>query len=267
MSTPLKIALFTLLVTGFYTYVGAIVPQMESHPPQSTEIAADLSSAELGEAGRDIFFAKGTCALCHTIGEAGQRCPDLEGIGARAGDRVAELSATEYLAQSLYQPNVYLVDGYTPTMPRIDRAPIGLTSGEIAAVVAFLQSLGGEITVTPSTTFAFADSAPPPPAARPEGVLDAQGVIDTYGCKACHMFDGPIRLLAPSLYDIGAREGRAQILQSIVEPDAVIAEADPPYLRGLMLATLGANGFYESVTLAELEALVDYLATLQGGSL
>lgn len=266
MSTPFKIVLFTVAVTGFYTYVGAIVPQMEAHPPESVEIGEGLSPAELAAAGRKLFFGKGTCALCHTIGEKGQRCPDLAGVGARAGGRVPDLDAVEYLAASLYEPNAYIVDGYTPTMPRIDRPPIGLGASEIVAVIAFLQSLGGEITVTPGATFSVAGASAPEPSsasAAPES-SGAGDIIERYGCGACHRFDGPERLLGPSLYDLGARLDRPGILQAIVEPDATIAEGSPPYPAGLMAATLGANGFYKDLSLAQLTALVDHLAALQG---
>ena len=266
MNTQVKLILFTLAVTGFYTYVGQIVPQMEAHPPKSTEIRADMSAAELAGAGREIFFGKGTCALCHTIGGKGERCPDLAGIGTRASTRVEDLSGPEYLAQSLYQPNAYLVDGYTPTMPVINRPPIGLEVREIAAVVAFLESQGGSVSVDATTVFeaAGAAPAPPPPAPAEGGALDATGLIAQYGCKACHSFDTPQRLLGPSLWNIGARQDRARILRSLVEPDAEIAQGDPPYPPGLMVATLGATGFYENVSLTQLSTLTEYLASLRG---
>lgn len=273
MSTQIRIALFTLAVTGFYTYVGAIVPQMEAHPPETIEIGEEMSPTELAAAGREIFFGKGTCALCHTIGEEGQRCPDIAGIGARAAERVDGLSGVEYLAQSLYQPNVYIVDGYTPTMPPIDRPPIGLGRGEIAAVVAFLQSQGGEITVSATSTFESAGESPPAPTtgapdaeATASGALDGPAIAAKYGCGACHSFDQPVRLLGPSLWDIGVRQDRAAILQSILEPDAVIAEGDPPYAPGLMGVTLTGTGFYEQLSLNEFGTLVDYLSGLKGGS-
>jgi cytochrome c2 len=268
VNTQLKIIAFTLLVTAFYTYVGWMVPQMEAHPPKTTEIASDLSSAELAEVGREIFFGKGTCALCHTIGGKGERCPDLAGVGVRAATRQDGLSGVEYLAQSLYVPNAYVVDGYLPSMPRIDRPPIALSDGEIVAVVAFLESQGGTVSVTPTTAFEAAGAAgttpPPVPDAAGEGALDGPSLIAKYQCHACHAFEAPTRLIGPSLYDVGARLERGAILESILAPDATLTEADPPYPAGLMLATLGGTGFYETVTLAELNVLVDHLGSLKG---
>ena len=53
-----------------------------------------------------------------------------------------------YLAESLYHPDAYIVPGFNPGMPIINKPPIGLTDKEILCVIAWLQSLGG----TPSVT-------------------------------------------------------------------------------------------------------------------
>ena len=84
------------------------------------------------------------------------------------------------------------------------------------------------------------------------------------GCLACHSLDKPDRLIGPSLFDIGKRKDRAYILESILEPDRVIAQGTPPYPPGLMLATLQGIGFYQKVTAENLLTLVDYLSTLKG---
>ena len=49
-------------------------------------------------------------------------------------------------------PDVFIVEGYNPGMPAIDKPPIGLTDQEILAVIAYLQSLGGTPTITLETT-------------------------------------------------------------------------------------------------------------------
>lgn len=152
MKTALKLLLFTLLVTGFYTYVGQMVPQTEVHPPKALEIRADMTTEELIEAGQEIVGGKGTCTGCHTIGsDKPGRFPDLGGIGAKAGSRRPGLSDVDYLAESLYDPNGFIVEGYSGGMPQIDKSPIGLSDPEILAVIAYLQSLGGEPTVTLGT--------------------------------------------------------------------------------------------------------------------
>jgi len=158
MSIPpiVRIAALVLGATGFYTYVGQMVPQKEVLPPEEMTLEADLTTADMVKAGREIMEGKGLCLTCHTIGQTGAlRFPDLEGIGARAGSRVAGLSDVEYLAQSMYEPNAFVVDGFPPAMPAVHRPPIGLTDQEILAVIAALQTLGGTPTVTMQTTHGY----------------------------------------------------------------------------------------------------------------
>ena len=55
---------------------------------------------------------KGLCITCHTIGKSGAlRFPDLDGVAVRAATRIPGLSDVEYLAQSLYEPDSYIVAG------------------------------------------------------------------------------------------------------------------------------------------------------------
>lgn len=145
----LKIAALTVATTGFYTLVGQLVPQKEVQPPKETALKKEMTQDEMLKAGREIMDGKGLCFTCHTIGKKGAlRFPDLDGIGARAGSRVPGLSDVDYLAQSIYDPSAYIVPGFNPGMPVINKPPIGLTDQEILAVVAYLQSLGGKVTVT-----------------------------------------------------------------------------------------------------------------------
>jgi mono/diheme cytochrome c family protein len=151
-----RIGVLVLVTTAFYTYVGQMVPQKEVLPPQETVIAADLTTADMVKVGREIMEGKGLCTTCHTIGKSGAlRFPDLDGIGGRASTRVPGPSDVEYLAQSLYEPDAFVVPGFNPGMPAINKPPIGLTDQEILAVIAYLQSLGGTPTVTLETTHRY----------------------------------------------------------------------------------------------------------------
>jgi mono/diheme cytochrome c family protein len=148
----LKIAALAVATTGFYTYVGQLVPQKEVHPPAEVLLSKDMSPDEMRRVGREIMDGKGLCFTCHTVGKKGAlRFPDLEGIGARAGARIPGLSDVEYLAQSLYEPDTFIVEGFSRGMPPIGKPPIGLTDDEILAVIAYLQSMGGTTTVTMQT--------------------------------------------------------------------------------------------------------------------
>jgi hypothetical protein len=187
MTVPItaRIGALVLATTAFYGYVGQMVPQREVQPPQETVLRTDMTTADLVKVGAEIMAGKGLCLTCHTIGRSGAlRFPDLDGVAGRAATRVPGLSEVEYFAQSLYEPDRFIVPGFNPGMPAINRAPIGLTDQEILCVIAYLQTLGGTPTVTLQTSHRYyaapaatgatpaagqtaEPSAPAPPAASP----------------------------------------------------------------------------------------------------
>jgi mono/diheme cytochrome c family protein len=151
----LNVMLLVLGTTALYTYIGQLVPQKEVLPPQETIMRADMTTDDLVQVGRGIAEGKGLCLTCHTIGKSGAlRFPDLEGIATRAGDRMPEVDSLQYMARSIYKPDEFIVPGFSPGMPAINKPPIGLNDQEILAVLAFLQSLGGTPDVTLETTTA-----------------------------------------------------------------------------------------------------------------
>jgi len=171
----LRIGLLVLATTGFYTYVGQMVSQKEVLPPEETVIKADISTAEMVKVGQGIVEGKGLCLTCHTIGKTTGpfRFPDLAGVDQRAKARRPGYSDVDYFAESIYDPTAYVVPGFPPAMPPINKPPIGLTDQEILCVIAYLQTLGGTPTVTMQTKHAYnggpAPGAAPAPAAPPKG--------------------------------------------------------------------------------------------------
>jgi mono/diheme cytochrome c family protein len=158
MTVPLiaRIGGLVLASTAFYTYVGQMVPQKEVLPPQETVLRSDLTTADMVTVGRQVMEGKGLCLTCHTIGRSGAlRFPDLDGVASRAATRVPGLSEVDYFAQSMYEPDVFIVPGFNPGMPVINKPPIGLTDQEILCVIAYLQTLGGTATVTLQTSHRY----------------------------------------------------------------------------------------------------------------
>lgn len=277
MRTFLKVFAFNILIIAFFLYVGNSIPQLRQDPPKELVLAADAPAEDFVKAGQDLFYGKGTCALCHEIGKKGERCPDLAGVGERAETRFKEAgykgkatNGAEYLVESVMDPTAYVVEGYQPSMPPVGRQ---LSDLELVAVVSFLQSQGGEVTVNGQSHFpkwrgegggaATAAAAPAAgtAAAAPSGA-SGQELVQQWGCIACHKLDGPEKLIGPSLWDIGARKDANYIRESILQPDAVVVEGFP---AGLMKGTLDGSGFYQKVPLQDLNAIVDYLTSLKGG--
>ena len=173
---PIRIAGLVLASTAFYTYVGQLVPQKEVLPPTETVLRADLTTADMVTVGRQLMEGKGLCMTCHTIGRSGAlRFPDLDGVAARAATRVPGLNDVEYFAQSLYAPDTYIVPGFNPGMPAINKPPIGLTDQEILTVIAALQSLGGTATVTLQTGHSYYTPPGATPGEKPDEKADESG--------------------------------------------------------------------------------------------
>ena len=139
---------FVIIMLGIFSLIALGVPQMASLPPaiESFDIASVKTPEDLASIGQKIFFSKGQCALCHSIGPSeSARCPDLKGIGAKL--------APEFIYESLTQPQAYiyldfrhegLPEEYPAQMPYINKNPIALSKQEIYSVIAFLQKMSGE---------------------------------------------------------------------------------------------------------------------------
>ena len=54
----LRIGLLVLLTTGFYTYVGQMVPQKEVQPPEEIALSAEMTTAEMVTVGQEIMKGK-----------------------------------------------------------------------------------------------------------------------------------------------------------------------------------------------------------------
>ena len=152
MRSPVGVNVF-LVVAGatlFYTYVGQLVPQKELQPPPKIEITQDMTPVQLAKIGDELAHGKGMCLTCHTVGHTGGtlRYPDLAGVAERAKTRVAGLDQLHYLAQSMCEPEAYIVPGFAGGMPAINKPPIGLSDEELHAAIAWLESQGGEPTIT-----------------------------------------------------------------------------------------------------------------------
>jgi len=168
----LRVAVLVFAATGFYTYVGQMVPQKEVLPPTETVIRADLTTDDMVKVGQEIMNGKGLCFTCHTLGktEGPFRFPDLSGVDARAKMRKPGYSDVDYFAETIYEPNAFIVPGFNPGMPVINKPPIGLTDQEILCVIAYLQTLGGMPTVTLQTSTKYytpPGAAPGAPGAAP----------------------------------------------------------------------------------------------------
>ena len=266
LPVPVKVSVFALVVMGAYTYYANSIPQIQSRPPEELSLeGGNVTPEQLVKAGEKIFKDKGTCEICHKIGQKGTRAPDLAGIGAIAAKRKPGMSAKAYLVESLLDPGAYLVEGYPAIMPKVDRPPIGLNRSELWATTAFLQSLGGTVDVAlddiPKTAGAAAAAGAAPAELKLPGDPQAGEAIfaGKGGCIACHragkLGASPI---GPDLSQIAKIQTPGYIMGKILNPAGMGTVAGYP--RGLMPQTFG-----QTLAAKEYVDLVSFLLTLKGG--
>ena len=216
---------------------------------------------------------------------------DLE-IGARAAERAKEReadvgainpltdnkwNAIEYIFESIAEPDAYVVETFSPgDMPIVYEPPIGLDEEEVKAVMAYLVSIGGE---DEDLDYLMRQSLP-------EKILDAlASAVDAvpfqpyfegdaeYGeelfwdpegvasCAKCHTVDDEGGEGGPNLTNIAATQTPQHILESILDPNAVIVGGfetvlivtkDGRYIDGI---DEGDDGEFYSVLNAEGETI------------
>jgi len=261
-----KVGVFSLVVMGGYSWFANSIPQIESKPPQELSLeGGNVTPAQLVRAGEEIYKTKGTCEICHKIGEKGTRAPDLAGVGARAAKAKPGTSGKAYLIESLIQPGAFVVEGYPPIMPAVDKPPIALNRSEVWALTAFLESLGGTVEVTlndiPQTVGAGATAGAggaPAPVALPGDPEAGKTVYMTKGgCLACHKAgDIPGTPVGPDLSQIAKIQTPDYIMKKILDPKGMgTVSGFPP---GVMPPTFG-----QTLTAKEYTDLVAFLLTLK----
>lgn len=268
-ATNLKIVAIVLGTIGLYTLIANAIPQIESEVPREISFTGELSAAQLIEAGQELYEGAGGCTACHGLGTRAPNLleaePGLGEIGTRCGERVEGQDCKTYLYTSMVDPGAYVVEGYQPIMPDVRRT---LSEIQIWALVAFMQSRGGEVTVTAEDLEAAgaggeagasgtAGPAGPSGTAGPVGAvatLDPQELLVEMQCLNCHVLGDQGVQVGPPFTDIGARRDPEHIRRSILDPAADMAEGYEQF-AGVMPTNFG-----ERLTAAQLEAIVTYLA-------
>ncbi|MBI4521668.1 MAG: c-type cytochrome [Gemmatimonadetes bacterium] len=265
-ATNLKILALVIGTLGAYTLVASIIPQVQSDVPTELTFGSEVSAAELVAAGEQIYAGAGGCTTCHGLGT---RAPNLltdEGgqgtIGTRCGNRVSGEDCKAYLHRSLVEPMAHVVEGYQPIMQDMSRT---LSPAQIWSVVAYLQSLGGEVTVSGEDVAAAqqasgsgaAGAAPGAAAATTTAMsttTDPVEIMQQSQCLLCHVLRGQGGPIGPSFDGMGARLTADYIRRSILQPNADTASGFAA-MAGTMPQTFG-----QQLSAAQLEALVQFLS-------
>jgi len=172
-------------------------------------------SAADGEA----LFASSGCSGCHSTGANTILGPGLGGLADRAGTQT-DLSADDYLRQSLTDPGAFIVEGFPPVMP----AFADLSDADLGSLVAYLGTLSDVEAVAVTTD---GGDAPEPvlpaitltgTASIGENLFTGSTRFDEKGpaCSACHSSSGLGALgggtLGPDLTEAYAKLGDGMIV-------------------------------------------------------
>ncbi len=296
MREGLRIVAFVLLILAFFVWAGRAVTDVSGEGEGGPMVSGDVSV----EAGRVLFWGAGKCSTCHAFGSEGSaiRCPDLGAgpgqdapIGVRADQRVEGQDAIAYLVESLYEPDVHVVEGYPAgLMNAVDRPPTSLSDDQITSLVLYLVGNSG---------LAVPDAAEVVRAQRPWAGRDAGEAVagpaldlprgdplvgrEVYlvdaKCWSCHAIEGLAlpelearedAIDGPDLTSIGAIQTRDYLLESLIDPDAVVV-ADPvgvePGSKRSYRTEDGSSrmpGFLDALTFQQILDLAAYLETLTG---
>ncbi|SVA56095.1 uncharacterized protein METZ01_LOCUS108949 [marine metagenome] len=266
MKRVLPIVIFIFAVLAAFVYVGQVVTDIAGGG-----VASAVAEGVSPEAGEAIFFGKGKCSTCHSVGDEGSaiRCPNLGEnniaallslpIGLRATERATlrseqtgeHYSTTDYLVESLAEPGAFVVEGFKNEMPYVYKSPIGLTPDEVKAVILYLQSQGGEVDVAqiklPDVILASQkeESEPWQPyfAGDPENGMELFFDEESNaGCARCHTVAEKGGKVGPELTTVSGTRSPQYIVESVLTPSAVIASGfesiliitnDERYLTGI----------------------------------
>lgn len=245
MGSPwLKVALFVLGLVALFVWAGEVLSRASGDTRRM--VAREGVSVENGEL---IFWGPGKCHTCHAVGNRGRsvRGPNLgvsddgEALMTRAVRRAAErsaalgreMSATDYLVESLVEPGAHVIEGFKDEMPVIHEPPIRLSSDEIRSVTLYLQTLGGEPDPAaidiPAEVSRIRRATAAAVEWRPYLEGDAESGRDLFfsqegpvRCAGCHRVGDEGGEIGPELTAVAGTRTLPAIVESLLEPDASI---------------------------------------------
>ncbi len=198
--------------------------------------------------GKALFIGEGTCGGCHTLSRAGtmgNQGPNLdESFGPSRRQGLGEKTIQGVVHEQIEQ------------VRRGSIMPEDLVTGDdardVAAYVAEVAGQPGEDTGALATA-GLAEAT------------DGEQIFTAAGCGSCHTLAaaGSTGTIGPSLDELAsvAEDGgptpEKYVEESIVEPDAVVAEG---FQEGVMPAN-----YQDQLTPEQIQALTEYLLESSGG--
>lgn len=290
----IRILITVAVVLALYTFVGHLVPQFKGgFPPEEAKITPATSQEDLVKIGQDLVSNRG-CLTCHTIGGKEQgRCPNLAGVGAIAATRTKGYNAEQYLLHRLTDPDFSEVPGYPKIMPKVWQPPIALSFAEVKAVTAYLESLGGKVTIRVTSddladkphVLTFPDGATVT-VKKTEAAKEISEALINEGhdvmmslpekerCIACHKigkemppgwFPNAFGQFCPDLSEIGAMHDADYVKQKIKNPQSLATVTGYPKTMMPMDYDKVLKDKYGPQSEEKLSALASFIISHRGG--
>lgn len=269
--------MFTLILVGLFVWAGDVITSVSGGGTASAALSEGVSV----DNGELIFWGKGKCHTCHSVGTRGSRirCPNLgqsdqgASMGLRTVDRAQERSqetgqaytAADYLIESIVDPSAHVVEGFKDEMPKVYEPPISLKPDDIMSVLVYLQSLGGApdpgALSLPPEVRAAAGKSPELSPWEPYLLGDpAEGeafFFDTEGsaaCGKCHRVNERGGEIGPELTGLAGTRTAEFIVESMLEPSVQIASG----FETVLIQTIGGrliDGIIRSETTDTMELM------------
>jgi putative heme-binding domain-containing protein len=241
-----RVFILLLVVLGTYMWIGYAITAMTGGERTAGGVV-DISP----EGGEQIFWGKGRCFTCHSIGGQGSavRGPNQGQfgekfplpIGLRAVERARErteqtgiqYTRTDYLVESVAKPDAYVVDTYKNEMAIVYAPPISLNLKEIKAVISYLQSQGGDVDIeaieqpTELASQYYDRIAAASAAGGGDPGNGEEMFVDT--CSDCHKLKGEGGEVGPDLSTI-SEKGLKFIRESVLRPAKKITPGFETYV-------------------------------------
>lgn len=184
-------------------------------------IPPDTQGVDL-KAGRDLFRAH--CGSCHfaKVGFPAHHGPNLHQIGRTGAERRPDLTAAEYILESVLEPSAFVAPGSRPGMP--NNVAAELAPEDIRNIVGFLASCDASPDFGNIKQLVIPDrrttSSRSISVGREQMALAQQVLRDKGKCLECHSLHAnpDDRIIAPALFGVGMTD-RQQVHNSLLQPD------------------------------------------------
>ncbi len=166
------------------------------------------------------------CGACHILekGITTHHGPNLYGIGREAGRRKPDLSAAEYILESILDPEAFVAPHNHRGMPK--NVVRDLSADDIRDIVAFLASRGAKPDYDEIRRLVIPEQPAPTVRTirRQDMELGEHVVRERGGCLQCHSLyrNAEYQVFAPGLFGVGLVDEQL-VRESIVDPSKVVS--------------------------------------------